>query len=50
MQEKSKNKMMGGNEDKNVKNKYFYPNHQITIEANSKEEADRELEKKLKSK
>ncbi len=49
MQEESKNKMVGGSEDKNLKNKYFYPAYQITIEASSKEEADKMLDKKIKA-
>lgn len=51
MQKEAKNKMIGGKEDATVKkDKYFYPDHQITIEAESKEEADKLLEAKLKGK
>ena len=51
MQKESKNKMVGGKDDAIIKkDKYFYPDYQITIEADSKEEADKMLEEKLKSK
>ena len=51
MQEKSKNKMIGGKNDAvPKKDKYFYPDYQITIEAGSKEEADKLLKEKLKNK
>ena len=40
----AKNKMITG---QNVKNKFFYPDEQLTIEAETKEEADKELKKTL---
>jgi len=48
MQKESKNKMIGKNDLK--KDKYFYPDHGITIEADSREEADKLLAEKLKEK
>lgn len=51
MQKESKNKMVGGEKDPIVKkDKFFYPDYQVTIEAESKEEADKILEEKIKAK
>jgi len=51
MQKESKNKMVGGKADPIVKkDKFFYPDYQMTIEAKSKEEADKILEEKIKAK
>jgi len=42
MEKGRKNKMIGGDK-KEVRNKqkYFYPDHQVTVEAESREEADK---------
>ncbi|MEI7890921.1 MAG: hypothetical protein WCI36_03035 [bacterium] len=51
MQKLSKNKMVGSENDSIVKkDKFFYPDYQVTIEANSKEEADKIIEEKFKNK
>ena len=51
MQKESKNKMVGGEKDSIVKkDKFFYPDYQVTIEAKSKEEADKIIEEKFKAK
>lgn len=51
MQKESKNKMVGNVNDSVVKkDKFFYPDYQVTIEASSKEEADKILEENFKSK
>ncbi len=51
MQTNQKNKMMTGKE-KQVKNKelFYYPDHDVSVEASSKEEADELLKEKLSKK
>jgi len=50
MQENVANKALVGKGEKvEVKKKFFFPDHQVTVEAETQEEAERALAKKVKS-